>query len=423
MAATSAETARRDNAGAPDDAATPAQAPVPEQPSLSGGGWQASPGGGCPAGSGSLPGAPRAVATSPADFLLESYAFPLPETSIAQFPPHERGASRLMVLDRGGGGAHHAMFGELGRWLPEGALIVANNSRVLPARLSGRREATGGRVEFLLLTPLPLLLAQRDAEESAGAEAEGLVRSGGRLREGERLALAGGIGVTVLEKGPFGRHRVRLEWQGDLARAFALAGEMPLPPYIRRAPRGEDAERYQTVYARADKTGSAAAPTAGLHFTAQLREELAARGFQWHEVTLYVGYGTFSPVRCRNIREHAIHAEYMEVPEVTATAVRAARAEGRPVVAVGTTSARALEGVAARYGEVRPHAGWTDIFLYPGRPFRVIDGLVTNFHLPESSLLMLVSAFAGRERVLAAYAEAVRRGYRFFSYGDAMLIR
>lgn len=394
------------------------------KPSLSGQGWQAS----APRGLGR---APWAVEPEPEDFLLESYDFPLPAASIAQFPPEVRGSSRLMVLPREGGEAAHARFGDLADWLPEGALLVANNSRVLPARLSGRREATGGGVEFLLLTPLPLLLAQPEAGGAPGgvrsAVAEGLVRSGGKLREGERLSLAGPLSATLLERGPFGRHRVRLEWQGDLGAAFAAAGEMPLPPYIRRPAGPEDAERYQTTYACPDKTGSAAAPTAGLHFTPDLRAGLLARGFDWHEVTLYVGYGTFSPVRCRDIREHDIHAEYLEIPEETARAVNEARAAGRPVVAVGTTSARALEGVAregmARGGELGPFAGWTDIFLYPGRPFRVIDALVTNFHLPGSSLLMLVSAFAGRRRMLAAYAEALERGYRFFSYGDAMLIR
>ena len=394
-----------------------------EQPSLSRRSWQASPGPGPASGRG-----PFAVAAEPEDFSLHSYDFPLPEAQIAQFPPEVRGASRLMVLDRAGGSPAHSHFGDLAHWLPEGALLVANNSRVLPARLAGRREATGGGVEFLLLTPLPLLLSQPEAGEGAAdgvrsAVAEGLVRSGGKLREGERLTLDGDICVTLLERGPYGRHRVRLEWRGDLAAAFARAGQMPLPPYIRRPASAGDAERYQTIYARKDKTGSAAAPTAGLHFTPELREDLRARGFGWQEVTLYVGYGTFSPVRCEDIREHDIHSEYMEIPEETAQAVREARAGGRPVVAVGTTSARALEGVAAQLGEVRPFAGWTDIFLYPGRPFRVVDGLVTNFHLPESSLLMLVSALAGRRRMLAAYAEAVAAGYRFFSYGDAMLIR
>ena len=399
---------------------TPESPDTAEQPSLSSPGWQASPGGaGRPA---------FAVAPEPEDFSLQSYDFPLPEAQIAQFPPEARGASRLMVLDRAGADPQHTRFGELARWLPEGALIVANNSRVLPARLGGRREATGGAVEFLLLTPLPLLLAQPEAAEVTpdglrSAVAEGLVRSGGKLRKGEQLTLDGDITATLLEKGPYGRHQVRLEWRGDLAAAFARAGKMPLPPYIRRPAESGDAERYQTIYARSDKTGSAAAPTAGLHFTPELRERLRARGFDWREVTLYVGYGTFSPVRCEDIRQHDIHSEYIEIPEETAHAVAAARAEGRPVVAVGTTSARALEGVAAQCGEVRPFAGWTNIFLYPGRPFRVVDALVTNFHLPGSSLLMLVSAFAGRKRMLAAYAEAVRRGYRFFSYGDAMLIR
>ena len=401
--------------------ATPESPDTTEQPSLSGRGWQALPGG---AGG----RAAFAVVPEPEDFFLQSYDFPLPEAHIAQFPPEVRGTSRLMVMDRAGGAPRHSHFGELARWLPAGALIVANNSRVLPARLAGRREATGGTVEFLLLTPLPLLAARPGAGEKTAdgprsAVAEGLVRSGGKLREGERLTLDGDISLTLLERGPYGRHRVRLEWRGDLAAAFARAGKLPLPPYIRRPASGEDAERYQTVYARPDKTGSAAAPTAGLHFTPQLRAELAARGFAWHEVTLYVGYGTFSPVRCEDIRRHDIHSEYMEIPEATAKAVAKARAEGRPVVAVGTTSARALEGAAAQLGEVRPFAGWTDIFLYPGRPFRVVDALVTNFHLPGSSLLMLVSAFAGRKRMLAAYAEAIRSGYRFFSYGDAMLIR
>lgn len=418
MHSTSAD-AGRANASRPD--ATDSL-PAPEQPSLSGSGWQASP---CQ--SAQARRTPLAVLAEAADFLLESYDFSLPREHIAQHPPKLRGDSRLMVLERENSQVRHAMFGELGNWLPKGALLVANNSRVLPGRIFGKRESSGGRVEFLLLTPLPLLVtAKPDGGSSSMARsafAEGLLRSGGRLREGERLALDGGIVATLLEKGPFGRHRVRLEWQGDLANAFIRAGEMPLPPYIRRPADADDAERYQTIFARHDKTGSAAAPTAGLHFTPLLREELAEQGFDWHEITLYVGYGTFSPVRCHDIRRHDIHAEYMEIPEDTAQAVRQAQAEGRPVVAVGTTSARALEGVAARLGEVRPFVGWTDIFLYPGRPFRVIDALLTNFHLPKSSLFMLVCAFGGRRRMLQTYAEAVNCGYRFFSYGDAMLIR
>lgn len=367
--------------------------------------------------------------TEEADFFLKSYDFELPPEQIAQFPPEKRGASRLLVLPRAGDlDLRHARFSDLPGLLPENALIVANNSRVLQARLLGSR-ATGGKVEFLLLTPLPLVLAQAAPETRAGAggafsaEAEGLVRAGGSVREGETFDFGAGIRVTVLQSGPFGRRRVRLRWQGDLAKAFAATGHIPLPPYIKRADGAEDLSRYQTVYARDDKTGSVAAPTAGLHFTPELRRELALAGFEWAEVTLYVGYGTFSPVRGEDIRTHRMHREYVEIPEATAEAVARARAEKRPVVAVGTTSVRALEGVAELCGRVQPYTGWTDIFLYPGRGFRVADAVLTNFHLPESSLLMLISAFAGRKRVLAAYAEAVARGYRFFSYGDAMLIR
>lgn len=360
-----------------------------------------------------------------ADFLLENYNFDLPQEQIAQFPPDERGSSRLLVMPRKGAlDLHHKMFSDLPDCLPEGALLIANNSRVLQARLLGTR-STGGKVEFLLLTPLPLVVERAKADKSGGffAEAEGLVRSGGSIREGETFDFGAGIGVTVLESGPFGQRRVRLGWKGDLAAAFAATGHIPLPPYIKRPDGEEDLSRYQTVYARQDKTGSVAAPTAGLHFTPPLREKLAERGFQWAEVTLYVGYGTFSPVRTPDIRSHRMHREYVEVPESTALAIAEARAQKRPVIAVGTTSLRTLEGVAELCGRVQAYTGWTDIFLYPGRPFRVVEGLVTNFHLPESSLLMLVAAFAGRKRMLDAYAEAIAKGYRFFSYGDAMLIR
>lgn len=418
------------------------------QPSVSAQGWQAASARPSPAdgdGLSALPGDASDCTGQmviPEEFCLASYDFRLPREQIAQYPPDRRGNSRLMVLDRhpawvevspasgrqpsDADTPRDARFCDLAHWLPPRALLVANNSRVLPARLLGTR-ASGGKVEFLLLTPLPLVLAASapDAAAARGrcAEAEGLLRCGGRVRLGEELDFGAGIAVTPLERGPFGRYRVRLRWRGDLAAAFEAAGQLPLPPYIRRPPEREDMERYQTTHAREDKTGSVAAPTAGLHFTPELRNSLEALGFGWTEITLYVGYGTFSPVRVRDIRQHRIHAEYAEVSEQAAADVARARAEGRPVVAIGTTSARVLEGVAALAGEVRPFAGWIDIFLYPGRPFRVTDALLTNFHLPQSSLVMLVSAFAGRRRVLAAYAAAVERGYRFFSYGDAMLIR
>ena len=252
----------------------------------------------------------------------------------------------------------------------------------------------------------------------------------------------GELQAEVLKKGDFGRHTLRLFWKGNLTDILEKAGKLPLPPYIRREQDEDDISRYQTMYAREDKKGSVAAPTAGLHFTEKMCGRLLSRGVEWAEVTLHVGYGTFSPVREEDIRQHPMHAEYAEIPYETVEAVRRAKRDGRPVIAVGTTSARTLEGAAeacAREGKwlFSPEgisgsspdssqagwSGWTSIFIYPGFSFRVADGLITNFHLPKSSLLMLVSALAGRERILRAYAHAVEEGYRFFSYGDAMLIR
>lgn len=399
------------------------------------------------------------------DFLLHSYAFDLPEERIAQHPAPERGGSRLMVLPRAGGSPRIASFADLPFWLPENCLLVANNSRVIPARLWGKRPG-GGKVECLLLTPPPLLASAPSSAHPVGsgwreADAEALLRPAKRIRPGDRLAFSDDLTVELLEHGPFGRCRVRLFWPGNLLRILERHGVTPLPPYIRRcapeaahtpvqgtgpetepdatlpAPaeaalfRDKDRERYQTVYSREDKAGSVAAPTAGLHFTPDMRARLAASGREWAEVTLYVGYGTFSPVRSPDIRDHAMHAEYVELPEETAAAIARAKNQGRPVIAVGTTSARVLEGAfAARPADAAdemppkpaPFCGQTDIFIYPGKPFRVIDGLITNFHLPESSLLMLVCALAGRERVLDAYQQAIAADFRFFSYGDAMLI-
>ncbi len=371
------------------------------------------------------------------DFKLSSYRFDLPEAQIAQFPPEERGHSKLLVLPRSlpharaKGGVEgildikHDKFANLREYLPKNSLLVVNNSRVLQARLLGTRPS-GGKVEFLLLSPLPLVVAAAEPlklqEGWFEAEARGLVRAGGRVNDGDTFTFGAGIKVTVLESGPFGQRRVMLAWKGDLADAFAATGHIPLPPYIKRTDDDEDQTRYQTIFSRQEKIGSVAAPTAGLHFTESLKDDLAEHGCEWAEVTLYVGYGTFSPVRNEDIRSHRMHREYIEVPESTANAIAKAKAEGRPVIAVGTTSVRALEGVVELCGKVQPFTGWTDIFLYPGRPFKVVDGVITNFHLPESSLLMMISAFTGRQRILDAYALAVQQGYRFFSYGDAMLI-
>ena len=418
--------------------------------------------------------------TIPADFALESYQFDLPEERIAQQPSLERASSRLLVVERFPSAANTAarksgccshssdnpvvfegQFADLVAQLPEGCLLVANNSRVIPARVYGSR-ASGGRVEFLLLPPLPLLAVAPCTElppgppsepcASTGAwrmtHADCLLRSSKQVKTGEQVRFSDAFFLKLRERGAFGRCKAVLYWQGDLATHLQTLGSLPLPPYIRReagnAASGEwgsDGERYQTIYSREDKAGSVAAPTAGLHFTPELRQALEASGRAWAEVTLYVGYGTFSPVRASDIREHTMHAEYAEIPAATVQAVNKARAEGRAIIAVGTTSARTLEGmyrhlhpetvspVPAQASAGNPlfplgdHAAWLDIFLYPGARFHVIDGLVTNFHLPGSSLLMLVSAFMGRQRILNAYSYAMTNQYRFFSYGDAMLIR
>lgn len=371
-------------------------------------------------------------------FSPDSYDYPLPEELIAQYPPLERGLSRLLVLDRSASTLTDTMFARLPEYLPSGALLVANNSRVSPARLLGVRP-TGGKAELLLLTPPPLLERQADSTPSAllgpgasansvwrSAVAQALLKPGKNIKPGDTLHFGLCIKAEVLAKYDFGRHEVRLFWQGDLSSRLDEVGHIPLPPYIKRPQNQEDRTRYQTAYARADKAGSVAAPTAGLHFTRDMRNRLEAAGFGWAEVTLHVGYGTFSPVREPDIRQHAMHGEYVEISAAAVQAVLDARQTGRPVFAVGTTSARTLEGAAQACGNTLPPGGWqgwTNIFIYPGFRFQMVDGLLTNFHLPKSSLLMLVSALVGRENVLDAYAFAVRQKYRFFSYGDAMLIR
>ena len=366
------------------------------------------------------------------EYSLSSYVYELPPERIARRPSAERSASRLLVLDRNKDApAEDSRFADLpeilARRFPQGGLLVANNSRVFPARIFGRRQS-GGRVELLLLTPLPLLAVRECGGGQAGqdgwkcAEAEGLVRTAKRMKENEAAEFDAPLRVVLLERGDYGRCRLRLEWQGELAGILESIGHMPLPPYLEREDDQADRKRYQTTYADAEKAGSVAAPTAGLHFTPQVRAQLAARSFGWAEVTLYVGYGTFSPVRAADIRAHEMHAEHVEVPEQTAQAIREAKAKGLPVICVGTTSARSLEGMHQALGAVAAFAGDTRIYITPGFEFQVVDALLTNFHLPESSLLIMVSALAGREKIMAAYAVALDREFRFFSYGDAMLI-
>lgn len=357
----------------------------------------------------------------PPEFNLQSYDFDLPESQIAQDPTDIRGASRLLVLDRASGAVSDAMFADIPDLLPRDALLVVNNTKVLPARLLGHKDS-GGRVEFLMLTPLALIESTAGPEGRHTAEAEGLLKASKGPRPGELLRFPG-IDILVLKKGDFGRAAVRMTWTGNLAEHFLNQGHIPLPPYIRREDSAADQTRYQTVYSREDKLGSVAAPTAGLHFTPEIMSALQSRGISLAEVTLYVGYGTFSPVRVEDIRNHVMHAEYAEVPKETASAIKEAKAAGRPVIAVGTTTTRTLESMASTLGEIAPFRGWTDIFIRPGYRFKVVDQLVTNFHLPRSSLIIMVSTLAGRRNIRAAYAYAVRHGFRFFSYGDAMLIR
>ncbi|HVL67883.1 MAG TPA: tRNA preQ1(34) S-adenosylmethionine ribosyltransferase-isomerase QueA [Vicinamibacterales bacterium] len=350
--------------------------------------------------------------------LASDFDFHLPEELIAQ-EALPRGASRLLVLDRASGAVEHTHVTELPRLLGAGDLLVVNNTRVFAARLLGRRVPSGGAVECLLLRRLA-------AAPGGGETWEALMHPGQKLKAGARVRFEGAAGAiegTVLARRFHGRRTIALAAEGgrpldDLVDAL---GHVPLPPYIRRTDTTADRERYQTVFAAA--RGSVAAPTAGLHFDRQMLRVLADAGVGRAEITLHVGYGTFKPLRSEIVEEHVVDPEDYEISDDTATAVTAARQAGRRVVAVGTTTTRALEDAAMKHGgEVRPGRGEATAFIYPGFEFRVITGLMTNFHLPKSSLLMLVAAFAGREQVMAAYREAVERRYRFYSYGDAMLI-
>lgn len=351
----------------------------------------------------------------PQDLRLDSYDFELPAGQIAQFPPADRGASRLLVLEQKPGSAPiDASFTMLASLLPPRSLLIANNSRVIHARLKGKRPG-GGKVEFLLLTPLPMLSASGQA-----AKVEGLIRPQAKIRRGDLLDF-GPVRLRIEDLGDFGKCQAEMEWRGELEKTLEQTGYLPLPPYIKREPGQLDDKRYQTIYASA--SGSIAAPTAGLHFTPEIVASLRNAGHEWAEITLHTGYGTFSPVRCADIRQHKMHSEYVELKVETAAAISRAQAEGRPVIAIGTTSVRALEGIIEQTGRPEAWSGLINTFIYPGRRFRIVDGLLTNFHLPRSSLIMLVSALTGRERLLSAYAGAVQAGYRFFSYGDAMLIK
>ena len=353
---------------------------------------------------------------------VDDFDFDLPDGLIAQDPPKERGESRLLVLHRPGG-IEHTAFANLAEHLVSGDLLVVNDTRVFPARLLGHRIPTGGGVECLLLQEIPNSKSQTPNPNSTW---ECLVHPGQKLKPGARMVFErAGITVhgEVLAMHFEGRRTIRLwtDHRGGLADAIDRVGHIPLPPYIKRGDVASDRERYQTVYAR--ERGSVAAPTAGLHFTAGQLASLALRGVERVEVTLHVGYGTFKPVKVDRVEDHVIDPERFMVPAETAAALTRAKRERRRIIAVGTTSVRTLESLIVREdGEVMPASGDTLLFIRPGHWFQLVDGMITNFHLPKSSLLMLVSAFAGREKALDAYSEAVARGDRFYSYGDAMLI-
>lgn len=332
--------------------------------------------------------------------------YDLPEELIAQTPAEKRDSSRLMVLDRYTGGIEHRRFYELPAYLRPGDCLVLNDSRVIPARLFGTRP-TGGAAEVVLLKDL------------GAGRWECLSRPGKKMRPGTEVSFGGGELTAVVEEvRPDGNRILKFSYEGIFLEILERLGQMPLPPYIKA--QLDDPERYQTVYAR--EPGSAAAPTAGLHFTNELLDSIRAMGVQVCFVTLHVGLGTFRPVKAEDVEAHEMHSEFCTIPEETAQIIRRTKENGGRVMAVGTTSARTLESFAGDDGSISAASGWTNIFIYPGYRFKCIDALVTNFHLPGSTLVMLVSALAGRENILRAYETAVREKYRFFSFGDAMLI-
>lgn len=349
-------------------------------------------------------------------FDLTDYDYELPTSLIAQQPLAERDASRVLVLDRGSGQIYHHMFWEIRSYLKKGDLLVINDTKVFPARLRGKTR-DDKNIEVLLLS-----LPQAGEKAVSQGTVNCLAKKSRTLKPGDQIRFGDFLSGQVLEQPSAGLTRIALSWEGDIEQLLAQHGQPPLPPYIKRngQPSAEDAHRYQTVFAQ--RTGSVAAPTAGFHFTENLIKKIKDQGTNIASVTLHVGYGTFAPVRVNDIRQHKMHAEYYEITEQTAEIINQTRARGNAVVAVGTTTTRALESAADKNGCMRNKQGLTDAFIYPGYQFKVVDRLITNFHLPRSTLLMLVSAFANREKVLHAYQEAAKRQYRFFSYGDAMLI-
>lgn len=338
---------------------------------------------------------------------LQDFYYDLPQELIAQDPLLDRTSSRLMHVDKNSGNIEHKIFSDVIDYLNEGDCLVINNTKVIPARLFGTREGHEGKVEILLLKR-----RENDIWES-------LVKPGKKCKVGTMLVFGDGLlKAEVLEVVEDGNRLIKFYYEGIFEEILDKLGQMPLPPYITHELK--DKTRYQTVYAKHD--GSAAAPTAGLHFTNELLEKIEKKGIVIANVTLHVGLGTFRPVKVENILEHHMHSEFYMIEESEALKINKAKEAGKRVISVGTTSCRTLESAATDDGKIQASSGWTDIFIYPGYKFKLIDGLITNFHLPESTLLMLVSAFAGKENIMAAYEEAVKERYRFFSFGDAMIL-
>jgi S-adenosylmethionine:tRNA ribosyltransferase-isomerase len=336
------------------------------------------------------------------------FDFYLPEELIAQHPLEKRDEARLMVLDKQSGNIEHKVFRDVLDYLEEGDCLVLNDTRVLPARLFGTKEGSGGKMEFLLLKR-----KEKDLWET-------LVKPGRRAQIGSRFLFGNGeLKAQVVDIGEEGSRIVRFEYEGIFEEVLDRLGQMPLPPYIKE--KLEDKEMYQTVYSR--EQGSAAAPTAGLHFTEKLLKRIEEKGVKLAFLTLHVGLGTFRPMKAENISDHVMHSEYYSLSKESADIINSCKVNGKRVIAVGTTSTRTLETIGGEDSRVREQSGWTDIFIYPGYKFKIVDALITNFHLPKSTLLMLVSALSSRDIILNAYETAVKEKYRFFSFGDAMIIK
>jgi S-adenosylmethionine:tRNA ribosyltransferase-isomerase len=339
---------------------------------------------------------------------VSDFYYDLPHELIAQEPLKERHMSRLMVLDRSTGESNNKLFKDILEYLNQGDCLVLNDTRVIPARLLGEKEGTGGKIEFVLLKRIN------------GDIWEVILKPGRRAKEGSRFVFGNGeLKAEIIEVVEEGNRLVRFEYDGVFEQVLDKVGIVPLPPYITK--KLEDEERYQTVYSK--YRGSAAAPTAGLHFTTSLLDEIANKGIDTAYVTLHVGLGTFRPVKAESIVEHKMHSEYYRINEEDCDKINKAKDNGKRIIAVGTTSCRVLETAGDENGRVKAQSGWTDIFIYPGYRFKTVDALITNFHLPESTLIMLVSAFSGKDMTMKAYYTAVKERYRFFSFGDAMFIK